>query len=391
MRYDLLIRGGEVIDPSQNVREVRDVAVVDGRIAAVEPRIDVEARVTLDARGLLVVPGLIDLHVHVYRDHTPWGVEPDPIMAAGGVTTMLDTGSAGSSNFAGFRRDVIDRSRAEILALVNLSSIGLTSFNVGELFDRRYADPRGVVETIRRHPDAAVGVKIRASEHIIGSGRQGWDNLRDAIRAARESGTWLMVHIGHTPMSLPEIVAELQPGDCITHCFRGGPQTIFAADGRVFDEVRAAAERGIVFDVGHGMGSFRWENAEAAAEQGFEPTTISTDLHAFNIEGPVWDMPTTMAKFLYLGVPLERVIEMTTLRPARVLGRSDDLGTLKVGTPADIAVLELIEGRFTLTDSHGTTRIGRQMLRAAATVKRGRLLHGGGRFPFERQLEAAGQ
>ncbi len=388
MPYDLLIRRGTVIDPSQKLHRCLDVAVADGVIAAVEPRIDARAKVELDADGLLVVPGLIDLHVHVYRDHTPWGVEPDPIMAAGGVTTMLDTGSAGSFNFEGFRRDIIDRSHAEILALVNLSSIGLTSFNVGELFDRRFADPQGVVTMIRRHADVAVGVKIRASEHIIGSGRQGWDNLRDAIRAARESGTWLMVHIGHSPMSIPEIVAELQPGDCITHCFRGGPETIFAADGRVFDEVRAAAARGVVFDVGHGMGSFRWENAEAAIEQGFEPTTISTDLHAFNIEGPVWDMPTTMAKFLYLGLPLERVIEMTTVRPARVLGRGDDLGTLKVGSTADIAVLELLEGRFTLTDSHGETRTGRQMLRAAATIKRGKLLHGGGRYPFERCRDA---
>lgn len=389
MRYDILIRGGEVIDPSQNLRGRRDVAVRDGRIAAVEPHVEGDAAVELNADGLLVVPGLIDLHVHVYRGHTPWGVEPDPVMAAGGVTTMLDTGSAGSFNFEGFRRDIIDPSRAEILALVNLSSIGLTSFNVGELFDRRFADPQGVVATIRRHPDVAVGVKIRASEHIIGSGRQGWDNLRDAIRAARESGTWLMVHIGHTPMSVPEIVAELQPGDCITHCFRSGPQRILSPGGRVFDEIREAAERGIVFDVGHGMGSFGWANAEAAIEQGFEPTTISTDLHALNIDGPVWDMPTTMAKFLYLGIPLERVIAMSTTRPAQVLGRADELGTLKVGTTADIAVLELLEGRFTLTDSHGETRTGRQMLRAAATIKRGRLLHGGGRYPFERWSESA--
>ncbi|MEZ6052171.1 MAG: hypothetical protein R3C02_12390 [Planctomycetaceae bacterium] len=175
--------------------------------------------------------------------------------------------------------------------------------NLGELLDRRYADVEGVKRVIRQHPDVAVGVKIRASDFIIGTGEDGWANLRDAIRAARESETWLMVHIGYCPMPIPELVRELSPGDCVTHCFRGGSTPITDSDGRIFDEVFEARERGVHFDVGHGMGSFCWEIAGSALEQGFDPTTISTDLHAWCINGPVYDMPTTMSKFLHLGMP----------------------------------------------------------------------------------------
>ena len=223
-----------------------------------------------------------------------------------------------------------------MLALVNLSRAGLVTSELGELMDRRYADPNGVVATIARNRGVAVGVKIRAGAHIIGTGRDGWDNLRDAVKAARESKTWLMVHIGECPMSIPELVNELSPGDVLTHCFKGGTTRVTDDHGRIFDDVRAARERGVEFDVGHGYGSFHWEIVDAALEQGLEPTTISTDLHAMNLHGPVFDMPTTMSKFLMLGVPIERVVAMSTTNPAKTLGLEDQIGTLKVGTVADI-------------------------------------------------------
>jgi len=379
MTFDLLIRGGEVVDPSQNLRGVRDVAVKDGRIAALAESLpDADTKRTVDARGLIVTPGLIDLHVHVYPGYGPFGIEPDPLCPAGGVTTLLDAGSAGSYAFDAFARNVISRAETEILALVNLSCIGLVAANLGELRDRRYADVPGVLDTIRRHPGVAVGVKIRAGRHIIGEGDVGWANFRDAVRAARESGTWLMVHIGESPMPIPDMLEHLEPGDCITHCFKGGSERILDPGGRLFDAVREAVDRGVVFDVGHGFGSFQWEVVEAAIEQGFEPTTISTDLHAKNLHGPVYDMPTTMSKFLMLGVPLERVVAMSTTRPAAVLGRESDLGTLRPGTRADIAVLERREGRFVFTDSYGGTRVGKDLLVAACTVRRGELVPGGG-------------
>ena len=379
MNCDILIRGGEVVDPSQDLRGIRDVAIADGRILAVADRLDdVEASRTVDARGLLVVPGLIDLHVHVYTHHIPIGIEADPLCPAGGVTTMLDAGSAGSRNFAGFRRDVIDRVETQVLALVNLASPGLIASDLGELVDRRYADPAGVVQTISDHPGIAVGVKIRAGKHIIGEGEQGWENFRDAVAAARESGTWLMVHIGESPMPIPDMLEHLEPGDCITHCFKGGSERVLDPEGRVFDAVREASEAGVVFDVGHGYGSFQWQVVDAALEQGLEPTTISTDLHIKNLHGPVYDMPTTMSKFLLLGVPLERVIEMSTTRPAAVLGRADELGTLREGTVADVALLERREGRFVLTDSYRQDRVGDELLVAAVTIRRGELVPGGG-------------
>ena len=379
VKCDILIQGGEVIDPSQGLRAVRDIAIRDGSIAAVAPRLpDAEPTNTIDARGLYVVPGLIDLHVHVYRGHTPLGLEPDPLCAAGGVTTMLDTGSAGSHNFDGFRRDVLDRAETRLLALVNLSCIGLAAHQFGEIFDRRYADPEGVVQTIHRHRDVAIGVKIRAGKHIIGDGEQGWANFKDAVASARNSETWLMVHIGESPMSIPQMLEHLQPGDCITHCFKGGSTRILDAEDNVFPAVREAAERGVIFDVGHGFGSFQWEVVEAALRQGFEPTTISTDLHTKNLHGPVYDMPTTMSKFLVLGLPLERVVEMSTTRPATVLKRAGQIGTLREGSLADVALLERREGRFLLTDSYGGQRIGKVLLVAACTIRNGKIVPGGG-------------
>jgi dihydroorotase len=244
-----------------------------------------------------------------------------------------------------------------------------------------------VVRTIAEHPGVAVGVKIRAGKHLIGDGEQGWDHLRQAVGAARDSGTWLMVHIGECPMSIPELLGELAPGDCITHCYKGGSTRILDDDDRLFDEVRAAADRGVFFDVGHGAGSFQWAVVEAALEQGLEPTTISTDLHTGNLHGPVYDMPTTMSKFLMLGLSLERIVEMSTTRPAQVLGRSEDLGTLRVGTVADIAVLERRTGRFVLEDSYDTTRVGEELLIAAATVRRGEIVPGGGGLRMRRLEE----
>ena len=387
MKYDVLIDGGEVIDPSQGLRGRLDVAVSGERIAAIAPDLPAsEARHVIDARDRLVMPGLIDLHVHAYRDHTTLGLDPDPLCAAGGVTTMLDTGSAGSHNFPGFLRDVIIPAQTEVLALIHLSAPGLATFNrTGELLDRALADPEGTVATIRAHPQTAIGVKIRASAKLIGIGEPAWANLKDAVAAAREARTMLMVHIGETPMTVPEILEHLEPGDCITHCFKGGSQRILDDDDRVWPEVRQAAERGVIFDVGHGSGSFKWEVAEAAFEQGFLPQTISTDLHTLNVNGPVFDMPTTMSKFLHMGLTLEQVVERSTLSPAKALLRDHEIGTLRPGTRADIAVLEEREGSFVFTDSMGTDRIGSRCLRAVATVRRGQIVPGGGGWYPHRQ------
>ena len=373
MEIDLLITGGTVIDPSQNLHEVREIGISGTQIVDLESLESYSAKKTLDASGLIVTPGLIDLHAHVYKRHVPISIDADATSLAGGVTTVLDAGSAGSYNFEGFKHDVIDRVDTEVLGLVNLSCIGLVAAHYGELMDARYADPDGVVETIRRFPNQAVGVKIRAGAHIIGSGQQGWDNFKKAVQAARDSQTWLMIHIGECPMALPEMMPHLQPGDCITHCFKGGSTTVLNQEGRIHSELATARDNGIIFDIGHGFGSFHWEIAEAAVEQGFIPSTISTDLHLMNLHGPVFDMPTTMSKFLHLGVSLDDVIDMSTTQPARVLGRAGDLGTLAPGTVADITLLEKHDGQFAYTDSYDQTRTGREKLTAVGIVRRGDL------------------
>ena len=373
MEIDLLITGGTVIDPSQNLHEVREVGISGTQIVDLESLESYSAKKTLDASGLIVTPGLIDLHAHVYKRHVPISIDADATSLAGGVTTVLDAGSAGSYNFEGFKHDVIDRVDTEVLGLVNLSCIGLVAAHYGELMDARYADPDGVVETIRRFSNQAVGVKIRAGAHIIGSGQQGWDNFKKAVQAARDSETWLMIHIGECPMALPEMMPHLQPGDCITHCFKGGSTTVLNQEGRIHSELATARDNGIIFDIGHGFGSFHWEIAEAAVEQGFIPTTISTDLHLMNLHGPVFDMPTTMSKFLHLGVSLDDVIDMSTTQPARVLGRAGDLGTLAPNTVADITLLEKHDGQFAYTDSYDQTRTGREKLTAVGIVRRGDL------------------
>ncbi len=379
LSYDVLIKGGEIVDPSQNLRSTRDLAICGRQIARVDNSISpTDAKYIIDARGLYVVPGLIDLHAHVYPHHIPLGLDADTICIAGGVTTVLDTGSAGSNNFSGFRTDAVDRAQTEVLALVNLSRIGLVASELGELMDRRNADIDGVVRIIREHPDVAIGVKIRASRHIIGEGEQGWANFLDAVAAARKSETWLMVHIGESPMPVPEMLPHLEAGDCITHCFKGHSERILDGNDTVFEEVREAADRGVIFDVGHGAGSFQWEVAEAAVAQDFEPTTISTDLHTGNVHGPVYDMPTTMSKFLLLGLSLERVVELSTTRPAEVLGRTGDLGTLQAGTVADVTLLEERSGRFIFTDSYGRHRTGERLLISAGMVRNGEIAPGGG-------------
>ena len=373
MQLDLLLTGGTVVDPSQNLHEVRDLGIVGGTIADLSESGSYSAAKTIDVSGLIITPGLIDLHAHVYKRHVPLSIDADSTSLAGGVTTVLDAGSAGSYNFAGFKHDIIDRVETEVLGLVNLSCIGLVAANYGELMDDRYADPDGVVETIRRFPGKAVGVKIRASAHIIGSGQQGWDNFLKAVKAARDSDTWLMIHIGECPMTLPEMLPHLQPGDCITHCFKGGSTTVLNEDNQVYPELIAAKEKGVIFDIGHGFGSFNWDVAETAIAQGFIPNCISTDLHQMNLHGPVFDMPTTMSKFLHLGLSLDDVIDMSTTQPAQVLGRVGDLGTLTPGTVADITLLEQHTGKFNFTDSYDQIRIGDCKLTAAGIVRRGKL------------------
>lgn len=370
MSHDLVIHGGRVIDPASGLDERRDIAISGGRISAVEPQVSLaDASDAIDASGLLVVPGLVDLHVHVYWGVADLSVRPGPNDLHRGVTTMVDAGSAGANTLPGFREYVIDPFAGRILAFVNISAMGQIDPFLGELHDERYLIADRAADAVRSDLDTYVGIKVRLTEALAGP--NAIVALDRAVEAGEAAGVPVMAHIGDSTATTEEIMSRLRTGDIVTHSFTDRVNGIFDDAGRVHAAALDARERGVRFDVGHGAGSFGFGRAEAALADGFRPDTISSDLHRFNVDGPVHDLVTTLSKFLYLGVPLPDVIAMATTAPAEALGRSD-FGTLAVGALADVAVLRLEEGSFTFTDAFGASVTGSQRLVAAATVKNGR-------------------
>jgi dihydroorotase len=374
--YDLLVRGGRVVDPSQSLFEELDVAVAGGKIARVAPGIpEAEARQVLNARGKIVTPGLIDVHVHVYDGVAPLGIPADPNCVAKGVTTVVDAGSAGAHTFPGLRKYVINVAATRVYALLNISVVGQSTYSpdnpFGELLDLRYANPQLTIRTIEQNRDTIVGVKVRLTRNLAG------DHDLKALGLAREAADAvrlpLMVHIGATHSPLKDILGMLKSGDVITHSFRGRDGGILDDRDRVLPEVRTAIGRGVNLDVGHGAGSFSFDTAEKAFGQEILPGTISSDVHQYNVNGPVFDLATTLSKFLQLGLTLPQVVERATVNPSRLFAFQQGLGTLRPGAEADVAVFSLEEGNFEFVDSLGARRAGRQRLIPVATVKAGRI------------------
>jgi len=375
-RYDLLVRGGRVVDPSQNLFDDRDVAISGGRIAQVAAGIpETNARQVLNAKGKIVTPGLIDVHVHVYDGVAPLGIPADPNCVAKGVTTVVDAGSAGAHTFPGLRKYVINVADTRVYALLNISVVGQSTYSpdnpFGELLDLRYANPKLTIKTIEQNRDTILGVKIRLTRNLAG------DHDLRALALAREAADAvrlpLMVHIGGSYSPLKDILAMLKPGDVVTHSFRGGDGGILDDKDRVLPEVRAAIARGVHLDVGHGAGSFSFDTAEKTFRQEVLPGTISSDVHQYNVNGPVFDLATTLSKFLLLGLTLPQVVERATMNAARLFAFPQELGTLRPGAEADLAVFSLEEGKFEFVDSLGARRDGHQRLVPGATVKSGRI------------------
>lgn len=364
MPYDLLLRGGHVIDPAVGLEGKRDVAFADGRVVAVETELPVEnARQVIDAESCIVTPGLIDLHSHVFWGGTPLGVCADALAVRSGTTTFVDAGSAGAGNFLGFRKHVIEPSRARILAFVNISFPGIFGFSnrvmVGECGDLRLCDPREAVAAIRDNSDIVVGVKVRSGR--VAGGSSGIAPVEMALEAADKAQLPLMAHIDEPPPGRLEVLHRLRAGDVLTHCYRPFPNAPVDGAGRIRADMIAARERGIVFDIGHGMGSFDFSVAHTMITEGFAPDVISSDLHLFCADGPAFDLLTCMSKLLVLGMPLVEVIRAVTERPAAAIGRTE-LGTLAVGTPGDASVLNLQEGRFSYRDVAGQSVEGKERL-----------------------------
>ncbi len=370
--YDLVIRGGTVIDPAQSLHGKADVAIQQGQVVAVDSHIAGAARQDLDATGLLVVPGLVDIHVHLYKHVCHYGVDPDQTCLSTGVTTAVDAGSAGRCTWPGFRRFVLEPACMHAYALLHISGQGMLTDYIGESDDLRWLDVAACSVIANENRDLILGVKVRLDRNRVG--QSGLEPLRRAVAAAAQLDLPVMAHVGNTPAPLADIAALMRPGDIITHCFHGWSAGVLDDNGLVFPELRQAAERGIIFDVGHGAGSFAFPVAEAACEQGFLPTTISSDLHTYSLNGPAYDLATTMSKFLHIGLSLDEVVRRVTCDAARALHLDGVAGSLAVGRPADVTLLQELAGNFPLEDCMANTRRARRVLVPRWVVLNGELL-----------------
>jgi len=375
--YDLLLKGGRVIDPANGLDGTADVAFAAGKVAAVGGRLEGPARDERDVAGCIVVPGLIDLHTHVYWGGTSLGVDPEPIARRSGTTCFVDAGTAGPANFHGFRRHLVEATPVKVLPFLNVAFPGIFAFSaavmVGECTDLRLLNARECVRVAREHADLVVGIKVRVG--LVASGANGIAPLDIALEVADELGLPVMAHLDFGPPSREEVLARLRPGDILTHCFRPFPNAPSDGRGRVREQVLLARERGVVFDVGHGAGSFSFRTARAMLEAGFAPDCISSDVHVLSAEGLAPDVLHTMSKLLHLGMALPDVVRAATARPADVL-RRPDLGRFSPGAAGDAAVLAVTEDSWEIRDSLGCTETARRRLAARGVVLNGRWWHG---------------
>jgi dihydroorotase len=352
-KFDLVIKGGEVIDPSQSLRGKRDIGIRFGLVEAVEADIPAaRAQRVLDAAGKLVTPGLVDLHCHVYPYGSAIGIPADELVEHTCMTTGVSAGDAGANNFAGFRRFIVAQTRTRLYAFIHIANTGLTPFPVAELYNIDVAQVDACAKALAENSDIAIGVKVRMSENVIA--KNGIEPLRRSILACEKAGTGgkVMVHIGgvQTRQLMVDILDLLRPGDILTHAYSGAPNmagdfTNIVQDGKLIPAARAAKQRGVIFDVAHGGGSFDYTVAEIAMPDGCPPDTISSDIHVFSGNSPGMPyLPWVMSKFLGLGFTLEQVIAMATSAPAKIINRAPKLGTLQIGAPGDVAIMQLAAG-----------------------------------------------
>lgn len=376
----ILIQNGTIVDGSGGPSREADMRVRDGVIDTIGPNLSVGEAKVLDASGLLVVPGLIDLHVHVFNGVGQWAIDPEHAGLRTGVTTVLDTGTAGTATFDAFHRYIIKEAEEDIFVLLNISTIGCLFGHpdvepvMGELIDPRYFHISSAVECIKKYPHRVVGMKVRLSSTLADNSMENEQRaFHDAREASVLSETFLMVHHAGSNVPTATMLDGLRQGDVMTHLYHPhGDSPFERRDKRPSDALRRARERGVVLDVGHGVGAFSWPVAEAACQgHDFWPDTISTDIHAFNENGPVHDLPTTMSKFLHLGMSLPEVIRASTRRPAEVLGIDDRFGLLDRGRQADITLLRVQQESTNLYDVRGQSRTAEKRLVPVSVLKRG--------------------
>jgi dihydroorotase len=379
-KFDLVLKGGEVIDPSQSLRGKRDIGIRFGKIEALEVDIPA-ARATrlMDVSNRILSPGLIDLHAHVYPYGSAIGIPADELIAHQGTTTCVSAGDAGANNFAAFRRHIAAQSRTRLYAFVHIANMGLSAFPVPELYNIDFAQVDACARTVAENADMALGVKVRMSENVIA--KYGLEPLKRAIQACEKAGggAKIMSHIGgvETAALMSQILDLLRPGDVLTHAYSGAPNlagqfTNIVQEGKLLPAALAAKQRGVIFDVGHGGGSFDFTMLDAAIQQGCPPDVISSDVHVFSANSPgVPYLTNVMSKFMTFGYSLEQVIAMATAAPAKVINRQAKLGTLQIGAPADISILEIVQGPVSFLDTRNNTRNGQTLIKPVGTVSGG--------------------
>ena len=379
-KFDLVIKGGEVLDPSQSLREKRDVGIRWGVVEALDAEIPVaRATKTIDATGKLVLPGLVDLHCHVYPYGSAIGIPADELVQFQATTTVVSAGDAGVNNLAGLRRYIVAQTRARMYAFVHIANNGLSAFPVAELYNIDNAQVEACAMALAENPDFLIGVKVRMSENVIF--KHGIEPLKRGIQACEMCG-WpakMMVHIGGvgTKGLMSDILNLLRPGDVLTHCYSGSPNmsgafTNIVQDGKLLPEAVSAKQRGVIFDVAHGGGSFDFTVAEVAIPGGCTPDTLSSDMHVFSGNTPGMPLlPNVMSKFMAMGFSLEQVVAMATIAPAKIINRVPKIGTLQLGAPGDVSIMELVEGPATFVDTRNNMRDGKAYLKPVQTVING--------------------
>ena len=398
LKYDLALKGGEVIDPSQNLRAVRDVAFQGGKVAAIASDVPAEeAREVVDVSGKIVTPGLIDVHGHYYKHYISFGVSADEVCLPNSVTTTVDAGTAGWLHFDGFREFILKKEKTRLMALVNLSALGqmlgareggwgitvgiskgpqtlLPTETIGELQDLRFAQVEETVRCIQDNRNVVLGVKIRIDTEISGEA-----NAIPALERARQvadiTGTFVMVHVARVPIPLAQVFDYLRPGDIVTHIFHSAENNVMDEKGRVRSEVMEAKSKGIVLDVGAARRNIGINISRSAIEQGLPPSTISSDITRRRPDRPAppYTLPEVMSLYMGLGMPLEEVIAATTQTPAKAIGQEGELGTLRVGGAGDAAVLDMEKGDFAYDDGDGVAVRPGQRIAPVMTIKDGKL------------------
>jgi len=379
-KFDLLIKGGDVLDPSQRLRGVRDIGIRNGVVEAIQADIPAERALrVINASGKLVTPGLVDLHAHTFPYGSAIGIPADELVPFQGTTTAVSAGDAGANNFAAYRRFIMASTRTRLYAFVHIANMGLAGFPVGELFVIDFAQIEPAARTVAENADIALGIKVRMSENVIA--QHGLEPLKRAIKACETSRTdaKIMCHIGgvETPQLMSQILDLLRPRDILTHCYSGAPNvagkfTNIVQEGKLLPAALEAKKRGVHFDIGHGGGSFDYTVAEAAIAQGALPDSISSDMHVFSGNTPGMPFLTwVMSKFLNMGFSLDEVVAMATANPARAINRLPKLGTLQVGAPGDVTILEVVEGPVEFVDTRNNKRAGKVYIKPVQTVAGG--------------------